>query len=78
MGVWWHALRSNSDLKVRGAYVSPMDHTFHITIEAADYGPVARALGPLNAIGEGEITPILTLDAALPLADAGAFRLPGS
>jgi hypothetical protein len=76
MGEWWQALKGNSDVKVLGAYVSPTNHTFHITLEAADYGPVARALGALNAIGNGEVTPIITLDAAFPLADAGVFRLP--
>lgn len=77
MGEWWQALKANPDLNVLGAYVSPMDHTFHITVEADDYAPVARAFGPLNAIGEGDTTPVITLDQAFPLADAGAFRLPG-
>jgi hypothetical protein len=54
-----------------------MDHTFHITIEATDYGPVARAMGGLNAIGSGHTVPVITLDQAFPMADEGAFRLPG-
>jgi hypothetical protein len=78
MGQWWQALKNNSDVKVLGAYVAPTSHTFYITLEAADYGPVARALGPLNAIGSGDITPIITLDAAFPIAEEGAFRLPGT
>jgi hypothetical protein len=72
------ALQTNSEVKLLGAYVSPTDHTFHITLEAADYGPVARALGPLNAIGEGTVTPVIPLAAAMPLADEGVFRLPGT
>jgi hypothetical protein len=76
-GDWWQALKSNQDVKVLSGYVSPMDHTFHITVEAADYGPVARAMGGLNAIGSGHTVPVITLDQAFPLADEGVFRLPG-
>jgi hypothetical protein len=76
MGEWWQALKANPDVKLLAGYVSPMNHTFHITVEAADYGPVARAFGPLNEIGEGDTTPVITLDQAFPMADEGAFRLP--
>ena len=55
-------------------YVSPMDHTFHITVEADDYPTLAKALGPLNAFGTGHTSPVLMLDQALPMAEAGAFR----
>ena len=72
---WWTALKSNTAVKVLGGYVSPMDHTFHITIEADDYPTLARALGPLNSVGEGRTTPVITLDQAFPMSDEGAFRL---
>jgi hypothetical protein len=73
-GDWWQALKTNANVKVLGGYVSPMEHIFHITLEADDFGTVARALGPLNSIGSGRICPVLTLDQALPLAESGAFR----
>jgi hypothetical protein len=75
IGDWWHGLKDNADVKVLAGYVSPMNHTLHITVEAADYGAVARAFGPLNAIGAGETTPVVTLDQAMPMADEGVFRL---
>ena len=74
LGTWWNDLKGNASLKVLGGYVSPMDHTIHITIEAEDYPSVARALGPLNSIGSGAISPVLTLDQAMPMAESGAFR----
>ena len=73
-GAWWQGLKTNPDLQVLGGYVSPMDHIFYITLEADDFATVARALGPLNSIGSGHTTPVLTLDQAMPLADQGAFR----
>jgi hypothetical protein len=75
-GEWWQGLKDNPDLKVLGGYVSPMDHVFHITIEADDFAVVARALGPLNTIGSGHTTPVLTLDQAMPIAESGGFRAP--
>ena len=42
--------------------------------EADDFSTVTRALGPLNTIGTGSITPVVTLDQAIPMADAGSFR----
>jgi hypothetical protein len=71
---WWNGLKSSSNVKVLAGYVSPTDHVFHITIEADDFAQVARAIGPLNAIGSGTISPVLTLDQAMPLAEQGAFR----
>ncbi len=71
---WWHNLKNTSGVKVVAGYVSPMDHTFHVTVEADDYPSLARALGPLNTIGTGHTSPILTLDQAFPMAEAGAFR----
>ena len=76
LGAWWQALKTNPDVKVVSGYVSPMDHTFYITLEASDYPPVARALGGLNAIGSGHTSPVILLDQALPMAQAGDFRLP--
>ena len=71
---WWQNLKKTPGVKVLAAYVSPMDHTFHITIEADEYPTLAKALGPLNTFGTGHTSPVLTLDQALPLAEAGAFR----
>jgi hypothetical protein len=73
-GAWWQSLKKNSGIKVLAGYVSPMDHTFYITVEANDYPTLAKALGPLNAYGSGRTSPILTLDQTLPMAEAGDFR----
>jgi hypothetical protein len=51
-----------------------MDHVFHITVEADDYTTVVRAMGPLNSIGTGHVTGVISLDAAMPLAQEGVFR----
>jgi hypothetical protein len=71
---WWGNLKSNPNLKVIAGYVSPIEHVFHITIEADDFSTVTRAIGPLNSIGSGQISPVITLDQAMPLAEEGAFR----
>ena len=76
LAVWWANLKANPDLKVLTGYVSPMDHTFFITVEADEVGPLLRGLGPLNSIGTGYTTPIISLDQAMPLADEGVFQLP--
>ena len=73
-GEWWQSLKKTSGVKVLAGYVSPMDHTFHITVEADDYPTLAKALGPLNTFGAGHTNPVLTLDQLLPMAEAGAFR----
>lgn len=73
-GEWWQALKSTAGVKVLGGYVSPMDHTFHITVDADDYPTLARALGPMNSMGAGHTSPILSLDQAFPMAEEGAFR----
>jgi hypothetical protein len=73
-GEWWHNVKTNPDLKVLGGYISPMDHVFHITIEADDFAVVVKALGPLNSIGSGQTTPVITIDQAMPFAEAGVFR----
>jgi hypothetical protein len=73
-GAWWNEMKNTPGVKVLGGFVSPIEHNFYITLEADDFGMVARALGPLNTIGTGSITPVVTLDQAIPMADAGAFR----
>jgi len=75
LGEWWQSLKTAQGVKVLAGHVSPMDHTFHITVEADDYATLARALGPLNTIGVGHTSPVLTLDQAFPMAEAGAFRM---
>ena len=71
---FWQALKKAAGVKVLSGYVSPMDHTFYITVEADDYQALAKALGPLNGMGAGHTRPVLTLDQTLTLAQAGAFR----
>jgi hypothetical protein len=71
---WWQSMKATSGVKVLSGYVSPMDHVFYITVEADDYPTLARALGPLNAIGQGHTSPVLTLDQAFPMAEDSAFR----
>ncbi len=71
---WWQALKKTPGVKVLAGYVSPLDHTFYVTVEADDYPILARALGPLVSFGTGHISPVLTLDQAFPIAEAGAFR----
>ena len=61
-GEWWQALKKTPGVKVVAGDVSPMDHTFHITVEAYDYPTPAKALGPLNTIGTGRTSPVLSLD----------------
>jgi hypothetical protein len=78
MAQWWDGLKKSPDVKVLAGYVSPTDHTFHITLEANDNTALARAVGPLNALGTGHTVPVITLDDAVSLADTGAFRLPGA
>jgi hypothetical protein len=75
LGTWWQELKNTSGVKVLAGYVSPMDHTFHITVEADDYPMLARALGPMNTMGTGHTSPVVTLDQAFPMAEEGAFRL---
>ena len=71
---FWQALKKTSGVKVLSGYVSPMDHTFYITVEADNYQTLAKALGPLNSLGAGHTSPVLTLDQTLALSKAGAFR----
>ena len=71
---WWQTLKKTSGVKVLAGYVSPLDHAFYINVEADDYPTLARALGPLLSFGTGRIIPVLTLDQAFPMAEAGALR----
>ena len=75
LGDWWQSLKKASGVKVLAGYVSPMDHTFYITVEADDYPTLARALGGLNSYGAGRTSPIMTIDQVVPMAEAGAFRV---
>jgi hypothetical protein len=74
LSVWWQALKKTQGVKVVAGTVSPLDHTFYITVEADDYPTLARALGPLVSVGTGHIIPVLMLDQSFPMAEAGAFR----
>lgn len=74
MSTWWQALKKTPGVKVVAGNVSPLDHTFYIIVEADDYPTLARALGPLVSIGTGRVIPVITLDQAFPMAEAGAFR----
>jgi hypothetical protein len=74
IGAWWNQVKGTSGIKVLGGYVSPMDHTIYVTVETDDFGALTRAMGPLNALGSGYTTPVVTLDAAIPMAEQGTFR----
>jgi hypothetical protein len=71
---WWQGIKKATGVKVLSGYVSPLDHTFYITVEADDYQALSKALGPLVSIGTGEIIPVMTLDQVFPIAEAGTFR----
>jgi hypothetical protein len=73
-GEWWQSLKKTPGVKVLAGNVSPLEHTFYITVEADDSVILTKALGPLLSLGTGRIMPVLTLDQTLPLAEAGAFR----
>jgi len=76
VSAWWQTLKKTPGVKVLAGSVSPLDHTYYITVEADDYPTLARALGPLVSMGTGNVIPVLTLDQALPMAETGAFRAP--
>ena len=51
------------DVDLRGAYVTPTEHTFYIVVEAEDYAAAASFLGgALLEDHDGEIAPILPLE----------------
>ena len=72
---WWQSLKKTSGVKVLAGYVSPMDHTFYITVDADDYPTLMKAFGPLLSFGAGHTHPVITLDEALPIAESGALRI---
>jgi hypothetical protein len=74
VSAWWQSLKKTPGVKVLAGMVSPLDHTFYITVESDDYATLARTLGPLVSIGTGRVIPVLTLDQTFPMAEAGAFR----
>ncbi|MGD1120076.1 MAG: DUF3303 family protein [Dehalococcoidales bacterium] len=71
---WWQNLKKTPGVKVLAGNASTLEHTFYITVETDDYATLARALGPLLSIGTGHISPVLTIDQTLPMAEAGVFR----
>ncbi|MFY9812787.1 MAG: DUF3303 family protein [Dehalococcoidales bacterium] len=71
---WWQAMKKSPGVKVLFGTVSPVEHTFYITVEADDYQALTRALGPLVSMGTGHAVPVLTLDQTLPMAESGVFR----
>ena len=71
---WWQSLKKTNGVRVVGGYVSPLDHTFYITVEADDYLTLSKAMGSLLSLGTGHVVPILTLDETFPMVEAGAFR----
>jgi hypothetical protein len=73
---WWDELKKDAGVKVISGYVSPTDHSFFITLEADDNAALARAVGPLNALGAGYTSPVIPLDDAFALAAVGTFELP--
>ncbi len=72
---WWKALKKTPGVKVLAGTVSPLEHTFYITVEADDYVTLTRALGTLLSIGTGRVIPVLTLDQTFPMVEAGAFSV---
>ncbi len=73
---WWAAMKKTPGIKVLGAYVSPLAHTYYITVEADDAGVMAKAFGPLVSQGMGTVTPVISMDQAFPIAETGAFAAP--
>jgi hypothetical protein len=71
---WWQAMKKTTGVKVLAGYVSPLDHTFYVTVEADDYSTLAKALGSMVSIGTGRVIPVIPLDQALSMAEAGSFR----
>ena len=71
---WWQALKKTPGVKVLAASVSPLEHTFYITAEADDFQTLSKALGYLMSFGTGHVSPILTLDQSIPIAESGAYR----
>ena len=62
---WWTAIQTNPDVKVVSCYVSASDHNFYIALEADDNAALAKAIGPLNGLGTGNTSPVVSLDDVL-------------
>ncbi len=75
LAIWWQSFKKAAGISVLTGYVSSIDHTFYITVEAEDYLTLAKALGPLVGLGTGRVIPVVTLDESFPAVEAGAFRL---
>ena len=71
---WLQALKKTPGVKVLSANVSPLDHTFYITVDADDFQTLSKAFGYLMSFGTGRVSPILTLDQSIPIAESGAYR----
>ena len=70
----WEALRTTPEIRVVEAYAAPLDHIFHITVEADDLAAVVKAMSPLNALGSAQTLPVMPLDDLLLLVGEGASR----
>ena len=68
-------LKAAPGIKVMSGHVSPIQHVFYFLIESDDFNAVTSALGPLNSLGSGEVTPVLTLDVVSTMAETGTFRM---
>jgi hypothetical protein len=73
---WWQTVKKAPGVKILTGYVSPLDHTYYITVEADDSVALTKALGPLVGMGAGRLIPVMTLDQTLPIAQTGAFEAP--
>jgi len=71
---WWQAFKKTPGVKVMAGMAATLDHTFYITVEADDYQTLERALGPLLSIGTARVSPVLTLDHVLSMAETSAHR----
>jgi hypothetical protein len=71
---WWQALKKTPGIKILSANVSPLEHAFYITVEVDDFQVLSKTLGFLMSFGTGHVSPILTLDQSIPIAEAGAYR----
>ena len=73
---WWQSVKKAPGVKILTGYVSPMDHTYYVTVEADDFAALTKAFGPMVGMGMGHFIPILSLDETLPIAKTGAFEAP--
>jgi hypothetical protein len=59
---WWTNLKDNPDVTVVSCYVSPSDHNFYIALDAASNTAMAKAIAPLNALGTGNTSPVVSIE----------------